>query len=318
LRGVLASRGATFFSDLARDAGGFPREVLDTLWQMVWSGEVTNDTLEPLRSRARAASDPGTRRSRTRPERPSFAAPATKLPGSEGRWSLRSLRVSAPPNDTDRRTALARSLLDRYGLVMRETAHAEGVAGGFAAIYDVLKVLEEKGRIRRGYFVEGRGGAQFALPGADERLRSLRDAPTGPDSRVVVIAATDPANAWGAALDWPPTKHAERPQRSAKALVVLRSGELLGWLSRAGGPLLTFGSDDESARPSASRALADALAGLVDQGDLRALLVSSVDGAPAATSPLGPFLFEAGFTGTTRGLFKRRSARPLHETAAPP
>ncbi len=315
LRAVLASRGATFFADLAREAGGFPGEVLDTLWLMVWSGEVTNDTLEPLRSRARASSESSTRRSRSRPERPSRTGP-TKLPGSEGRWSLRSSRAPGAPSDTDRRAALARSLLDRYGLVMRETAHAEGVAGGFAAIYEVLKVLEEQGRIRRGYFVEGRGGAQFALSGADERLRSVRDAPSDAESRVVVLAATDPANAWGAALDWPPTKYADRPQRSAKALVVLRSGALLGWLGRAGGPLLTFEAEDESARSSASRALAGALAGLVDHGDLRALLVSSVDGAAAAGSHLGPFLLEAGFTATTRGLFKRRSARALGETVA--
>jgi ATP-dependent Lhr-like helicase len=194
-------------------------------------------------------------------------------------------------------------------VVTREAARAEGIAGGFAAVYDVLKALEEQGRVRRGYFVEGRGGAQFALPGADERLRHLRDAREG--TAPVVLAATDPANAWGALVDWPSGAGQGsllRPQRAAGALVVLRDGALLGWLGRGKRPLRTFlpdGTDSGSARTDAALALVQALAGLVDGVRRRALLVSTVDGTPAAQSPLAPIFVQAGFAATTRGLLKR-------------
>jgi ATP-dependent Lhr-like helicase len=306
VRDLLGRRGAVFFSEIARVAGGFPGQVLDVLWQMVWAGEVTNDTLEPLRSRARAGTAETGGRSRMRHPR----APRTGPPGSEGRWALRSPHGSPPAGDTDRRAALARALLDRYGVVTREAAHAEGIAGGFAPVYDVLKALEDQGRVRRGYFVEGHGGAQFALPGADERLRAFR-APD-PAAKAIVLAASDPANAWGALLEWPaPAGGEARPQRSAGALVVLRDGAPLGWLGRAGHALLTFDRDDE-----AVRALASALGALVDSGDRRALLVATVDGVDAADSPVAAAFVATGFAATSRGLLKRRSgpapAEPAH------
>jgi ATP-dependent Lhr-like helicase len=300
LRQLLGQRGAVFFADIARTLGGFPNDVLDVLWQMVWSGEVTNDTLEPLRSRARALASEAQRRQHPRHAR----APRTGPPGSEGRWSLRSARwASEPPSDTDRRTAVARSLLDRYGVVTREAAHAEGIAGGFAVVYDVLKALEDQGRVRRGYFVEGRGGAQFALPGADERLRARRD--PRDDIAPLVLAATDPANAWGALLDWPAGTSDARPQRAAGALVVLHEGALLGWLGRGEHPLLTFLPPEEPARSDAANRLARALADRVDRGKHRALLVATVDGVDAARSPLAQAFAAAGFTATLRGLLKR-------------
>jgi ATP-dependent helicase Lhr and Lhr-like helicase len=231
--------------------------------------------------------------------------------GSEGRWSLRAARWSGRPVETDRRAAMARALLDRYGIVTREAAHAEGIAGGFAAVYDVLKTLEDQGRVRRGYFIEGRGGAQFALPGADERLRGLRDGRD--EARTIVLAATDPANAWGALLDWPASATAARPQRAAGALVVLRDGALLGWLGRGEHPLLTFLPDDEPARSADARALVGALAELVDHGALRALLVTTVDGVDAAQSALAPTFAQGGFVATTRGLMRRRLAPRLPE-----
>jgi ATP-dependent Lhr-like helicase len=298
LRELLGRRGAVFFADIARTLGGFPNDVLDVLWQMVWSGEVTNDTLEPLRSRARALASEAQRRQHPRQAR----APRTGPAGSEGRWSLRAARWSEPPGDTDRRTAVARSLLDRYGVVTREAAHAEGIAGGFAVVYDVLKALEDQGRVRRGYFVEGRGGAQFALPGADERLRARRD--PRDDVAPLVLAATDPANAWGALLDWPGTGEA-RPQRAAGALVVLHEGALLGWLGRGEHPLLTFLPPEEPARSDAAHRLARALADRVERGRHRALLIATVDGVDAAHSPLAPAFAAAGFMATLRGLLKR-------------
>ncbi len=314
IREVLARRGAVFFAEVAREVGGYPGHALDVLWQMVWGGEVSNDTLEPLRSRARAAAAESSGRSRLRHPR----APRTGPPGSEGRWSLRSSRMAPPPSETDRRAALSQALLDRYGVVTREAAHAEGIAGGFASVYEVLKALEDQGRVRRGYFVEGRGGAQFALPGADERLRGFRDADEA--ALPIVLAATDPANAWGALLDWPSPAPATRagearPQRAAGALVVLRDGVLLGWLGRTGHALLTFGPDGQVLSAEDARALAQALATLVDTGGRRALLVSTVDGAFAEASPLAPSFAAAGFAATARGLLKRKIVTASAEDA---
>jgi len=306
IRDVLARRGAVFFGPLAREVGGFPGDVLEVLWQLVWSGDVTNDTLEPLRVRARAPSAESSGRAHARRSR----TPRTVPFGSEGRWSLRESRRTPPPTETDRRTAQARALLERYGIVTRESAHAEGIVGGFAAVYGVLKALEEQGRVRRGYFVDGRGGAQFALPGADERLRALRD--ESPSLPASVLAATDPANAWGALIEWPAGAEGARPQRAAGALVVMRGGALIGWLGRGDHPLLTFLPDEEPARSETTRALASALANLVDGGGRRALLVSTVDGIPAANSGLASHFVLAGFVPTMRGLLKRRSPSRTH------
>ena len=300
IRDVLGRRGAVFFADILRDVGGFPAEILDALWEMVWAGEVTNDTIEPLRSRMRPTR-------RTEASRRHIHVPREALPGSEGRWSLRASRGSGRPSDpateADRRMALSRALLDRYGVVTREAAHAERVVGGFAAVYDVLKALENQGRVRRGYFVQGRGGAQFAVPGADDRLRALRDED---DTRgTIILAATDPANAWGGLLDWPEPAGAARPQRTAGARVVLRDGALLGWLGRGDHPLLTFLPHAEGSRSVAALALATALGNLVDGRRMRALLISTVDGITASQSPLVPHFVRAGFAATRQGLLKR-------------
>ena len=305
LRQLLSRRGAVFFAEIARAVGGFPNDVLDVLWQMVWSGEVTNDTLEALRSRARAQ---GSDSRRPGPHGAHARAPQTGPAGSEGRWSLRSSRQGDVPGDTDRRMALAQSLLQRYGVVTREAAHGEGIPGGFAAVYDVLKSLEERGRVRRGYFVEGRGGAQFALPGADERLR---EGPQPEDETPQVLAATDPANAWGALVDWPASQGVARPQRAAGALVVVQGGALLGWLGRGDRPLLTFLPTDEPSRSEGARALARGLADRVDRGRERALLVSTIDGIAAPDSPIAPCFLAAGFVATARGLFRRSTAAPI-------
>ncbi|HEY8091690.1 MAG TPA: crosslink repair DNA glycosylase YcaQ family protein, partial [Polyangiaceae bacterium] len=308
IRDVLGRRGAVFFADLARTVGVFPNDVLDVLWQMVWAGEVTNDTLEPMRSRLHALAGEGHRRQHPRHAR----APRTGPPGSEGRWSLRTARWGEVPADTDRRAALARSLLDRYGIVTKETAHAEGITGGFAAVYDVLKELENRGRVRRAYFVEGRGGAQFALPGADERLRARREAKE--DGEPVVLAATDPASAWGAVLDWPSSAADARPQRGAGALVVLHEGELLGWVGRGDHPVLTFLPADEPVRTEKARVLARALAARADRGPARALLLTTIDGLPPSRSPLLRAFVDAGFTSSAGGLL-RRAARTIPPSA---
>ncbi len=267
---------------------------------------MTNDTLAPLRAYVRgpAAKSQG-RRFAGRSFRSRRAGP----PGSEGRWSLlpSPLAGSLAPTETERRTALTTSLLERYGVLTREAVHAEDVPGGFSAVYPVAKAMEEAGRVRRGYFVAGLGAAQFALPGADDRLRSLREPSEEPQT--VVLAANDPANPFGAALAWPEREGA-RPQRTAGAQVILRDGRLVAWLGRADRNLLTFLPDSEPERTESARAVAAALARLVSGGGRRALLVGKIDGDEPAQSPLAPFLREVGFLAGSRGYLMRMRPRP--------
>jgi len=198
------------------------------------------------------------------------------------------------------------SLLDRYGVLTREAVHAEDVAGGFSTVYPVAKAMEEAGRLRRGYFVAGLGAAQFALPGADDRLRALREPSEEP--RTMVLAATDPANPYGAAIAWPEREGA-RPQRVAGAQVVLADGRLVAWLGRAERNLLTFLPESEPERSEGSRAIASALASLVADGRRRALLVAKVDGEDPVRSQLASFLSEAGFLPGSRGYLIRAAPR---------
>jgi ATP-dependent Lhr-like helicase len=182
----------------------------------------------------------------------------------------------------------------------REAVAAEGIAGGFSSVYPVLKAMEEAGQIRRGYFVAGLGATQFALPGADDRLRSLREASEAPQP--LVLAATDPANPWGAALPWPAGD--ARPQRAAGAQVILRDGALLGWIGRAESNLMTFLAAAEPERSAAAEALVGALARVVESGRRRAVLVSKIDGRDPRESPLAPYLNAAGFLSGSRGYLK--------------
>src|SRR5947207_4808130 len=270
LRVELRKRGASFFTDLQAATGAFPADLLKALWDLVWAGEVTNDTLAPLRSYLRGA--PKEERRIPHLGRP-FRSRRIGPPGSEGRWSLLPEPSGTP---TERATALARTLLARHGVVTREAVHAEEIAGGFAAVYPVLKAMEEAGRARRGYFVAGLGGAQFAVPGAEERLRAFREPSAEP--LTVVRAATDPANPYGATLPWPRREGDgdARAQRSAGAQVVLHDGALVGWLGRGEHNLHTFLPAEEPARSHAARALARALAAQVDSGRRKALLIARV------------------------------------------
>jgi ATP-dependent Lhr-like helicase len=226
IRAALRERGALFFSDLAPLVGGFEPELLQALWDMVWAGEVSNDTLAALRKRVHGAvSD----RRRAPPPQGPFRARRLGPPGSEGRWSLvwpprqglLDMAEGAAESETHRRHALAQALLDRHGIVTREAVGAEEIAGGFSAVYEVLKAMEEAGRVRRGYFVDGLGAAQFAVPGAEDRLRALREPPATPEA--VVLASTDPANPYGAALPWP-ERAGTRVGRAAGTAVVLVAG----------------------------------------------------------------------------------------------
>src|SRR5207248_3720946 len=231
-------RGACFWTDLLVDLpDAEPVELQEALWDLVWAGEVTNDAFAPLRvprlSLAKAERDRGRRFARRR--RPA-------APQIQGRWSLTApLFADAPPYGP-RMRALAELLLERYGIVTRETVLAEGVPGGFASLYGEFVNLETLGTARRGYFVEGLGGAQFALSGAVERLRGLRShEPAGP----LVLAATDPANPSGAGLPWPRQSDdsGRRPARVAGAYLVTIDAEPAIYLERGGRGVLTLRDD---------------------------------------------------------------------------
>ncbi|HZJ26433.1 MAG TPA: DEAD/DEAH box helicase [Acidimicrobiia bacterium] len=305
IRTQLSDDGASFWADLVGAAGTSVAEdeLVGALWDLVWAGEVTNDTLAPLRARlamrtARRRRTPpttGARRPRPRPGRLTRAGP----PAGAGRWSLVSALLTPRPGSTERAHAIATQLLDRHGIVTREAVRAEGIPGGFAAVYPVLRALEEGGRIRRGYFVSGLGAAQFALPGAVDRLRSQR----GESGAPVVLAATDPAQPYGAALAWPDiTTGAPRSTRTAGAFVVLIDGRPAVYLDRGGRGLTTFTESDEWITP---------LATLVANGRLAKLDVHTIDGRAVRESPFAAALRDAGFRDAYRGLVLRAEGAAL-------
>ncbi|GGO66056.1 DEAD/DEAH box helicase [Nonomuraea cavernae] len=318
---VLGGGGALFFRGLSDQLGSLDDPALATaLWDLVWSGRVSGDTLAPLRATlgsGRPAHRPATTR-RRRAVLPSRTGPPTV----GGRWWL----LPSPAADaTQRAQAQAEALLERHGVVTRGAVTSERLPGGFTPVYQVLRAYEESGRCRRGYFVEGLGGAQFALPGAVDRMRAMAPGiapgsvgPAGegsadafgpggsrasgasrdPARRAVVLAAADPANPYGAALPWPPRSGdaGHRPGRKAGALVVLVDGFLVLYVERGGKTLLSY-ADDERLRPAV-----DALALAVRDGALGKLTVERADGASIVDSPLAAALEEAGFHPTPRGL----------------
>ncbi|MGI5203170.1 Lhr family helicase [Spirillospora sp. CA-108201] len=311
---ALGDGGALFFRTLSdrvnEQATANDADLVTAVWDLVWAGHLTNDTLAPLRS-ALGSGRP-THRSRTtrrgRPVLPSRTGPPTVA----GRWWPLPERESAA---TLRSHALAEALLERYGIVIRGAVAAERTPGGFSAVYPVLRAFEETGRCRRGYFVEGLGAAQFALPGAVDRLRALRpeaapapddisalwETPRRPGVRALVLAAADPANPYGAALPWPEradeVASGHKPGRKAGALVVLVEGRLVLYVERGGRTLLTWDDDPGVLQPAV-----DALALAVREGALGKLTVERADGEAISDSPLAAALESAGFHPTPRGL----------------
>ncbi|MER7674606.1 ATP-dependent helicase [Kitasatospora sp. NPDC096128] len=304
-------------------------EVVTALWDLVWAGYVSNDTLAPLRAllgSGRTAGATAHRAPRATPRgryggagrafgrAAAGGALRSGPPTVAGRWSLLPAFAADP---TVLATARAQSLLDRHGLLTRGTVAAERVPGGFAGVYRVLAAMEERGRARRGYFVEGLGGAQFAMEGAADRLRSVNGrleragaaewpaAPAAEPPQLLVLAAADPANAYGAALPWPEPPavagateaKAHRPGRKAGALVVLVDGELALYVERGGKSLLAWPEDGATLASAAG-----ALAGAVRAGALGSVTVERANGEPALGSELGRALEEAGFHATPRGL----------------
>ncbi len=278
-----------FFTDLLAELEIAPEQIQEALWDLVWSGEVTNDAWAPLRAPRLTLARAQRERNRPRSGR-RFGARRTGAQATvQGRWSLTAALFREEPDVGQRRRTLAELLLERYGIVTREQVLAEGIPGGFSSLYDALSSLETLGVCRRGYFVEGLGGAQFALPGAVERLRAQRP---DQDSAAVVLAATDPAQPYGAALPWPKRdQESRRPQRVAGAYVVLAGSEPAVYVERGGRGLQLLVDRDEPRL----RAALEALAAFVVAGRGRKLSLERVDGEAVVGSPLEPLLVELGF-----------------------
>jgi ATP-dependent Lhr-like helicase len=333
LRARLAA-GACFFSDLLADLPFAPEALQEALWDLVWAGEVTNDAFAPLRApRLTLVSQPRDRE-RARAGRPgrslrhsrfSGRARTGAAPALQGRWSLTAPLLAQAAEPGARRRALAELLLERHGVLTREHVRAEGVPGGFSVLYGELCALETLGIARRGYFIEGLGGAQFALPGAVERLRAgagegagggagavnagtgAVNAGTGAVSagvgagggsgapEALVLAALDPAQPYGAVLPWPrgggDEPGARAPSRVAGAFVVLVDGEPVLYLERGGRALQTLVGAEDRRLPVAVDALAQAVA----RGHVGRLSLETVDGQAAPASPMAGLLARAGF-----------------------
>jgi ATP-dependent Lhr-like helicase len=299
LRRHLERRGASFFGGLraAAPSARSDDELLDAVWDLVWAGEVTNDTFAPLRALALP-------RSRSRYVRPGRAA-GLGPPRAAGRWSLVADLVGEGRSPTERSHAAAIGLLERHGVVTREAVLGEGLAGGFASVYPVLRAMEEAGRIRRGYFVEGLGGAQFALPGAVDRLRAEREPSLDSGPATVLLAATDPAQPYGAVLPWPRRGEDERLplQRVAGAYVVQVGGAAVLYIERGGRGILTLPAADD---PELLELALSALPGLLaPAGPFRELRLERVDRVPPAESALAARLRAIGFRPTYRSWLLR-------------
>ena len=276
----LSEQGASFFAAIHQGTGqGFPQETADALWDLVWAGHVTNDTFGPVRSFVSRRKSGGAGR----------RALSSRFPAhAQGRWSLTRSLISAQPDPTERHAAWANLLLERHGVVTRNTVLAESLPGGFSGIYPVYRHLKETGRIRRCYFVEGLGGPQFALPGAVDRRRSETK------SVLVVLPATDPANTYGGVLAWPEIPDV-RLARDAGAYVLLADGALVGYLDK-GRRGLTLLDPSADIYGEVSRAMAEVAA------RHRRLTLLTVNNEPAAVSPLAAPLSEWGFATAPRGL----------------
>ncbi len=306
-----------FFTDLLAEVALSPEQIQEALWDLVWAGEVTNDAYAPLRSprltlaRAQKAPRHGTTR-RFGARRGGGQATV------QGRWALTDTIFRREPEVGQRRRTQAELLLERYGIVTREQVLAEGIAGGFSILYDALSQLETLGVCRRGYFVEGLGGAQFALPGAVERLRAQRDVE---EAAPLVLAATDPAQAYGAALPWPrrgeapagraardakaePSAAATPPESRASAAgsgrraarvrgayVVLAGAEPVLYVEKGGRGIATLVEAGDARLYPAFEALATFVIG----GRGRKLSLERIDGEPVVGSALEPMLIELGF-----------------------
>jgi ATP-dependent Lhr-like helicase len=313
----LKAHGASFFQQVHDGVGGgYPGETLDAIWNMVWRGMLTNDSFHALRAycaRTAASAKSGKRVH----QQSGFRSRRTTPPTAQGRWSLNAAAFAEGRSATAWSHAIAQQLLTRYGVVFRETAHAEGLPGGFSAVYDVLKAMEESGRVRRGYFAADLGATQFAMPAAVDLLRSLRMERADERCEMLMLAATDPANPYGALLRWPAGGDAASSlTRSVGAKVILCDGALVAYLRRGNANLQVFLPEDDPARTNVARALAEFLVARVrgerddDAGGRAGMLITTVNGVAVAASEMTQALLDAGFVAGAMGFNVRRMLPP--------
>jgi ATP-dependent helicase Lhr and Lhr-like helicase len=319
----LGRQGASFFSEIHAACGaGFPGDTIDALWELAWSGRITNDTFYPLRKLLR----PDERKRKReffedeRPGSPGYLRrlrSRTSTGQAHGRWSLLRQRMIATLTPTQWSANVSQQLLQRHGIVMRETAIAENIPGGYNTIYPALKTMEDSGWVRRGMFVAGLGAAQFAMPAAVDMLRSLRIDPASPEA--LHLAAADPANPYGTLIPWPKiagqsdeaaTRHAMA--RTSGASVILINGQLAAFLRRRNPSVRVFLPEAEPELTPFARELAAKLAQLaVRRLNLRqGLLIGEINDAPAREHFLAAVLQEAGFVNTVLG-YQMRRTKPL-------
>jgi ATP-dependent Lhr-like helicase len=283
---------------------------------------VTNDSMAALRAYYER---PGTSRKPARRvhNQASFRSRRTTPPTGQGRWALQAASF-VPEQDairaTEWRHAIAQQLLNRYGVIFRETAHAENLPGGFSAVYDVLKAMEESGKIRRGYFAADLGATQFAMPAAVDLLRSLREGRANIDAdrmEIVQLAATDPANPYGALLRWPTARDAASSlTRSVGARVVLANGALVAYLRRGNPSIQVFLPEEEPQRSNIAKALAMFFVEHVhtpseEPAPRTGMLISTINGLAVVEHWMAHFLLDAGFSAGAMGFNVRRGLPPV-------
>jgi ATP-dependent Lhr-like helicase len=318
----LANHGASFFADI-HDAlgGGYPGETLDAIWNLVWRGQLRNDGLAALRAYCDRPSLSASRKPKRVHNQTAFRSRRTTPPTAQGRWSLQAVAFESDRSATNWSHAIAHQLLTRYGVVLRETAHAENLPGGFSAIYDVMKALEESGKVRRGYFAADLGATQFAMPAAVDLLRSLRIEPDPAKPEMVQLAATDPANPYGSLLRWPAAPDAGSSlTRSVGARVILCNGSPLAYLRRGNPNLQVFLPEEEPQRSQDARALAEFLVGRVQLeggagNDRAGMLITTINGTAVHEHPIARILLDAGFQAAPMGFNVRRNLPPLPNVA---
>lgn len=304
---ALRLSGASFAGPLKMMTGAENQQsVVEALWSLAWQGHITNDTFAPVRALIAGGSQAhktARRAPRTRTYRGiSLARPAAQpsAAGAGGRWAV---LPDTDPDAARRATVTAGLLLDRYGVVTRGAVQAEGVPGGFAQVYRVLAGFEEAGHCRRGYVIEKLGAAQFAASTTVDRLRTFAGLSDPPPRKAVTLAATDPANPYGAALAWPRLETvSHRPGRKAGGLVVLVDGELVLYLERGGRTVLAFDDD-----PEVLKAAAADLAATARARRLETLTVEKINGEGVYGTPFAFALQEAGFVATPRGYALRKA-----------
>jgi ATP-dependent Lhr-like helicase len=313
----LKLHGASFFQDLHDGVGGgYPGETLEALWNLVWKGMLTNDGMAALRAYCERPASSSRKPTRRINQQAVFRSRRTTPPTAQGRWALNAAAFATDRSATEWSHAMALQLLTRYGVVFRETAHAENLPGGFSAIYDVMKALEESGRVRRGYFAADLGATQFAMPAAVDLLRSLRVSQQTEKSEILKLAATDPANPYGALMRWPAAPDAGSSlTRSVGARVILCDGELVAYLRRGNSNLQIFLPEEEPQRSHVARSVAEFLVARVhddeDASGRGGMLIATINGVAVGEHWMARFLLDAGFAAGAMGFNVRRNLPPL-------